>query len=161
MASTQTPTTRSRRRPRRVSGSNTRTRLSSRRGSMQNVKRSRWWRKYLELLDGRCAYCNRRTIAPMTADHVVPLTDGGRYDYTNILPACPSCNLAKADRPLAEFALNLSRWRRWRGSALGRIGVEGSWQWSAAAQRLHAETEAQTKRHSARRRRRRPSRRSH
>ncbi len=43
-----------------------------------------------------CAYCHRK--APLTQDHVIPLSKGGATTASNIVPACKPCNSAKRDR---------------------------------------------------------------
>ena len=43
---------------------------------------------------GGCAYCEGR--APTyTKDCVLPISRGGRYALTNVVPACGSCNASK------------------------------------------------------------------
>lgn len=43
----------------------------------------------------RCAYCKRK-MQRLTQDHITPLSKGGAHTYTNIIPACQSCNSRKA-----------------------------------------------------------------
>ena len=38
-----------------------------------------------------CAYCGSRT-KPITMDHVVPLSRGGKSTKGNLVPACKTCN---------------------------------------------------------------------
>ena len=45
----------------------------------------------------RCAYCGVKP-KELTIDHVVPLARGGGHTSENLVPACWSCNLAKATR---------------------------------------------------------------
>ena len=63
------------------------------------------WRRLLRRYGDRCAYCGSAGL--MTADHVVPLSRGGRNTIGNLLPACGSCNCRKSVRFLVE-------WRRAR-----------------------------------------------
>lgn len=42
----------------------------------------------------RCAYCGD-SKAPLTQDHVVPISKGGPHTIENIVPACRRCNTAK------------------------------------------------------------------
>lgn len=65
--------------------------------------RARDWRKLVARHDGRCAYCSKR--APLTKDHVVPISRGGRHTIGNLLPACRSCNSRKHNRTLTEWRL--------------------------------------------------------
>lgn len=54
----------------------------------------------------RCAYCGRE--APLTADHGLPLSRGGRNTIDNILPACGRCNSQKNTKTEDEFRLLLA-----------------------------------------------------
>ena len=46
--------------------------------------------------DGRCAYCREKlSLKTATADHIIPLVDGGRTSRQNIAAACRNCNMAK------------------------------------------------------------------
>jgi 5-methylcytosine-specific restriction endonuclease McrA len=57
---------------------------------------------------GRCAYCGQ-THNPdeLTIDHIIPVSQGGRNDITNICLACLSCNSSKSDRTPEEW---VNRW---------------------------------------------------
>lgn len=51
-----------------------------------------------------CAYCGADTgVVGLHMDHVVPLSKGGRHDSTNVVPSCPSCNLSKSAKDMAEW----------------------------------------------------------
>ena len=55
----------------------------------------------------RDRYCNTPyTRHNLTLDHVVPISKGGRTNWTNIVVACGPCNVRKGDkmhmRPLRE-----------------------------------------------------------
>jgi 5-methylcytosine-specific restriction endonuclease McrA len=56
------------------------------------------WREMRASYCGVCAYCGRRSR--LTADHVVPISQGGPHDVGNIAPACRPCNSSKNDTPL-------------------------------------------------------------
>lgn len=46
-----------------------------------------------------CQYCGQRFAAhDLTFDHVIPRSRGGRSTWDNVVTACSSCNLRKADR---------------------------------------------------------------
>lgn len=55
-----------------------------------------------------CQYCGRRS-SHMTIDHVVPRHRGGEHSWSNLVTACPSCNLKKGGRTLVEARLSLRR----------------------------------------------------
>lgn len=70
------------------------------------------WQQLVRRYRG-CAYCG--SAAPVTRDHVVPLSRGGSDFIGNILPACLSCNTSKKDRLLVD-------WRRtWQARAATRL----------------------------------------
>ncbi|MDH3226191.1 MAG: HNH endonuclease [Thermoleophilia bacterium] len=50
-----------------------------------------------------CQYCGSRTR--LTVDHVVPSSRGGAGTWDNLVTACSSCNLRKADRLPTEAAM--------------------------------------------------------
>ena len=45
---------------------------------------------------GGCAYCRADTAA-LQRDCVLPISRGGRYTLTNVVPACASCNASKCN----------------------------------------------------------------
>lgn len=49
-----------------------------------------------------CVYC--KVEESETLDHVVPISRGGAHEFSNLLPACRSCNSSKN-------ALTLEEWR--------------------------------------------------
>ena len=42
-----------------------------------------------------CQYCGDKSGRDLTFDHLIPRSKGGRTTWTNIVAACPSCNLRK------------------------------------------------------------------
>jgi 5-methylcytosine-specific restriction endonuclease McrA len=51
-----------------------------------------------------CYLCGRKLTAHITsADHVVPLSRGGRDTLENVRPTCKRCNAAKGNMTLNEF----------------------------------------------------------
>lgn len=60
--------------------------------------------KLWTLFDRACAYCHTPTqLADIQAEHVHPLSKGGRNDVGNILPSCAACNSDKRDLLLTEW----------------------------------------------------------
>jgi len=56
----------------------------------------------------RCQYCgDKKPIAELTYDHVVPRRAGGRTGWTNIVTACQDCNLAKGPRTPEQAGMQL------------------------------------------------------
>jgi 5-methylcytosine-specific restriction endonuclease McrA len=43
-----------------------------------------------------CFYCGSKTS--IHADHIIPISKGGRHSIGNLVPACSSCNLSKNDK---------------------------------------------------------------
>lgn len=56
------------------------------------------WDAIMKRYKHRCVYCGEKK--PLTMDHIIPLSKGGQHTKENIVPACRSCNSAKADRPV-------------------------------------------------------------
>jgi|SRR3990172_5696263 len=52
------------------------------------------WKGLCDRYKGRCLRCGR-TDLPLTVDHVVPISKGGRNSIENIQPLCQSCNARK------------------------------------------------------------------
>ncbi len=62
-----------------------------------------------------CQYCGQRS-ARLTIDHVVPRYRGGEHVWSNLVAACPSCNLRKGGRTLGEVHMVLQH-RPWEPQA--------------------------------------------
>lgn len=77
------------------------TRRARRKGAPGSGVTAEDWRTIQEWADHCCCYCGSNSR--LTQDHVVPLALGGAHDVSNIVPACPSCNSSKQDRPVSEW----------------------------------------------------------
>lgn len=53
--------------------------------------------------NGNCAYCERELDGVYEVDHMIPLSRGGRGDWTNIAVVCRSCNRRKNALTVEEF----------------------------------------------------------
>jgi 5-methylcytosine-specific restriction endonuclease McrA len=53
------------------------------------------WASMKEAYGYRCVYCGRK-MKQLTQDHIIPLSQGGNHTYSNIVPACRSCNSKKS-----------------------------------------------------------------
>jgi len=57
-----------------------------------------------------CQYCGRvLPTSDLTFDHVVPVAQGGRKDWENIVACCVRCNRKKGGRTPAEAGMHLVR----------------------------------------------------
>lgn len=56
------------------------------------------WHEIIEAYGHRCVYCGRK-MQRLTQDHIVPLAKGGTHTFSNIVPACKSCNSQKHTGP--------------------------------------------------------------
>lgn len=58
------------------------------------------WEWLLEQSDHRCVYCGKHEteVGKLHQDHVVPISQGGAYTVSNIVPACQKCNLEKGGK---------------------------------------------------------------
>jgi 5-methylcytosine-specific restriction endonuclease McrA len=65
-----------------------------------------------------CQYCNGVfQTADLTFDHVIPVSQGGRKDWENIVTCCVSCNRVKGGRTPLEAGMRLVRTPRRPDSA--------------------------------------------
>ena len=58
--------------------------------------------------DHCCAYCGDRPSF-LTIDHVIPRSQNGTNDPSNLLPACKSCNESKGSRTLLTWYTSRNR----------------------------------------------------
>ncbi|MCE1179230.1 MAG: HNH endonuclease [Micrococcales bacterium] len=59
------------------------------------------WRALVEAWAG-CAYCGKDDGA-LQKDCMLPISRGGRYTLTNVVPACRSCNASKCNSELTTW----------------------------------------------------------
>jgi 5-methylcytosine-specific restriction endonuclease McrA len=60
--------------------------------------------------DHSCQYCGKVfPTAELTFDHVVPVAQGGRKDWENIVTCCVACNRRKGGRTPAGAGMHLTR----------------------------------------------------
>ncbi len=73
-----------------------------------NVK---FTRRNIYARDGNhCQYCGRRfSTAELSLDHVVPRSQGGQSNWTNIVCCCVKCNVRKGGRTPAQAGMKLVR----------------------------------------------------
>ena len=58
----------------------------------------------------RCQYCGDPfPTSDLTFDHVIPVAQGGRKDWENIVTCCVTCNRKKGGRTPAEAGMHLLR----------------------------------------------------
>lgn len=53
------------------------------------------WETSVAYFGNRCAYCN--SSGKLSKDHLDPLKNGGMLTFSNVIPACSSCNSSKKD----------------------------------------------------------------
>ncbi len=51
---------------------------------------------------GGCAYCGSATAA-LQKDCLLPISRGGRYTVSNVVPACGSCNASKCNTEVTSW----------------------------------------------------------
>ncbi len=56
----------------------------------------------------RCQYCGKNH-QPMTIDHIIPKSQGGRDTWENLVCACSRCNHKKGDRTPEQAGMKLLR----------------------------------------------------
>ncbi|MFF3140858.1 HNH endonuclease [Streptomyces sp. NPDC057927] len=70
----------------------------SRRDVLRRWEELEWW---------SCTYCDcgfDGMVVP-EVDHVRPLAMGGLHEWSNLVPACASCNRSKADQDVGQWLL--------------------------------------------------------
>lgn len=67
-------------------------------GAPVNDLTNKQWEMIKELFRHRCAYC-RKISKRLTKDHIIPLANQGAHTFSNIVPACSSCNSKKGKGP--------------------------------------------------------------
>lgn len=60
----------------------------------------RWTRQQKKI----CYWCGRKCQDCFHVDHYWPLSKGGRHEATNLVIACPDCNLRKSAKSPYDFA---------------------------------------------------------
>lgn len=65
------------------------------------------WDEIKRTQRNRCFYCGEKK--PLTQDHVIPISRGGRHERSNIVGSCRSCNGRKGSRPPEDFARQIGR----------------------------------------------------
>jgi len=68
------------------------------------------WKALCAEYDYKCVKCGRQV--PLTVDHVIPLSKGGRNSIDNIQPLCLPCNSGKKDR-IADYRTGKGGVARW------------------------------------------------
>lgn len=77
------------------------------------------WFALLEAWGG-CAYCGSE-VAALQKDCMLPISRGGRYTLSNVVPACRSCNASKCNTEVTTW---LRRKKRDDGAFLLRqVGI--------------------------------------
>lgn len=55
-----------------------------------------------------CGYCGQQfTEDELTVEHIVPVSRGGQYEWTNVVTACRSCNTRKGNHTPEEARMPL------------------------------------------------------
>jgi len=71
----------------------------------RKLRKSQWWKNRIS--EGKCHYCNGEfSPRELTADHIVPLSRGGKSSRGNMVPCCKNCNSKKKYMTPAETILN-------------------------------------------------------
>lgn len=60
------------------------------------------WEETIKEFNYKCAYCNTDE-EQLTQEHIIPVSKGGGYLRSNIIPACQSCNSSKGNRNMSVW----------------------------------------------------------
>lgn len=64
--------------------------------------------------NGRCGICGKHIdYEVMTVDHKIPLSKGGTNDFSNLQPACGTCNLLKSALTMPELMEKIAEIKRY------------------------------------------------
>ena len=61
-------------------------------------------KRQISVQKGKCWWCNKPCSDDYHVDHLIPLAQGGHNNPSNIVIACPRCNLSKSDKLPEEWA---------------------------------------------------------
>ncbi|MCX4580793.1 HNH endonuclease [Streptomyces sp. NBC_01571] len=91
-------------------------------------KRFRVWEHLcvLEANGGNCVYCGNPAEV---MDHVIPWSQGGADELTNLVPACKACNNSKCDKTPIMWYLGRLMTDNWDGSGTVHSGVSWNSSW--------------------------------
>lgn len=56
-----------------------------------------------------CHWCGKKCAKSYHIDHYVPLSKGGKHEISNLVIACPKCNIRKNAKDPYEFAASVGR----------------------------------------------------
>lgn len=73
-------------------------RYEQRKRSKFHDYKEEYWDYALNFFSHSCAYCGAKER--MEQEHIIPVSKGGPYIASNIIPACRSCNASKGDKDL-------------------------------------------------------------
>ena len=76
-------------------------RRTSLKRSLPSTLTTNQWQHAQSYFNHGCAYCG--SVTSLEQDHFWPLSRGGGYTATNIIPACRSCNASKSNKPFEEW----------------------------------------------------------
>jgi len=68
-------------------------RRNAKKKQLPHTLTSRQWGEIKLFFSNKCAYCGKEGL--LQQEHYIPLSRGGEYAITNIIPACRSCNCRK------------------------------------------------------------------
>ena len=108
-------------------------------GKVQHDLTDEQWAALMDAWAG-CAYCGSPALA-LQKDCVLPISRGGRYTLTNVVPACRSCNASKCNDEVTgwlrrkrldertflvrQHEINRSLMRQFRLAPSGAVADEG------------------------------------
>lgn len=58
-------------------------------------------KELIKIYNSPCFYCG--SFSNITADHIIPVSKGGRHSVGNLISACKSCNSSKHNKLLVEW----------------------------------------------------------
>lgn len=74
------------------------------------------WETALAYFNYSCAYCGNSD--EMTKDHLDPLKNGGELTFSNVVPACRSCNSSKKDHQWLSWYQNQDFYDKYKANKI-------------------------------------------
>lgn len=71
-------------------------RYRSKKKNLASTLTEKEWVFAIDYFENKCVYCDK-TVKTFHQEHFIPVSSGGEYSRSNILPSCGSCNSSKSN----------------------------------------------------------------
>jgi len=72
---------------------------------MNDMSKSKIRKLVWDKTEGKCWYCGKQTNPwrDFCIDHIIPKTNGGNDEHSNLVPCCRICNVRKSNRTIERL----------------------------------------------------------